>query len=370
MAVVLWLAAVGLLTFSALLEPRQADLWLRVVTVGVASLGPLLLVLAIIYSLRRRLVRKVRQQLVDLAGPAIIRSMPPRTVLSSLLPWVYGDRTNHQDVLTGVLGGAGRDPLGRDTAVSRSTMALFRLISIDRRMCRSEAVWTHQFSGVRNSHKFVIFATCDREISTFVTGDRVFPLFELWVLDDEDQLEEFVPNLRDSLQIGVTYFDSENNLHKIEPRQPYGEEVALRHYDQFVRLPDSVDRKDLRIVQFDLYDLADADHVVESIESLSFKASAFFPADLGFFTWTPPHPCFVHRVTFDVQDLAREGEELVYLVLPSTMRKHAFPQTRGWVQVDGRIELTLDSWMLPGHGVTLLWRPLDESEQYESARWP
>jgi hypothetical protein len=364
MAVILAVAAVVLLGASILIGPDTVSPWLRGVYVIAQWTGPMALVLLVAYLIRRRLYAWAERRLVEIAGPALIRTMPPRSVLGALLPWVYGDRTSHQDVLTGVLGGAGRDPGGRDTAVSRNTTALFRLRAIDHRTFRSESIWTHEFSGVRNNHRFVIFATCDREILSIVTGERVYPLFELWVLDDEDELEDFVPNLRDSLQIGITYHDVQGLPHVVEPRFHSGEEVALRYYDQYVRLPEGVDRKDLRIVQFDLYDLADPDDIVESIESLSLKASAFFPSDLGFFTWSPPHPCFVRTVTFDVEGMAGEGEELVYMVVPSTLKKHAFPQMRGWVRLPDRFEVRLDSWMLPGHGVTLLWRSINGSEPH------
>jgi hypothetical protein len=365
MAVVLWLLAVGLLIISVLFDGDPTSTWSQLLAVAASWAGPILLVLALVFSVRTWLTKLLRRQIVDLAGPAMIRSMPPRTVLGALLPWVYGDRTDYREVLTGVLGGAGRDAEGRDTAVSRRTTAVFRLHAIDQSTCRSDTTWTHEFSGVRNNHRFVIFATCDRDISTYITGERVFPPFELWVLNDEDQLEDFVPNLRDTLKIGISYLDVNGVMHHAEPRSPYGEEVALRHYDQFVRLPDWIDRKDLRIIQFDLHDLADPDHVVASVESLSFRASAFLPFDLGFFTWSPPHPCFVHEIVFDVEGLAAGGEELAYLVLPSTMRKHSFPQSRGWVRVSDRFSLTLDAWMLPGHGVTLLWRPANGSEPHD-----
>jgi hypothetical protein len=317
---------------------------------------------------RRRLAEWARRQLVDVAGPALIRSMPPRTVLSALLPRVYGDRVGHEDVLTGVLGGAGRDPGGRDTAVSRGTRAHFRLRAIDDATCCGEATWTHEFSGVRDSHRFVIFATFDREISSLVPRERLYPFFELWTLDNEDQLEDFVPVLRDTLRVGITYVDDASREHVVAPRRQDGEEVALRRYDQFVRLPEWVDRKNLRIVQFDLHDLADADHVVERVTSLTLQATNLFPAELGFFTWSPPHPCYMHQVVFDVQELARPGTELDYLVVQSTLNRHGVPLDGGWMTTQGRIEVDVASWMLPGHNVTLLWRPINGAERKSASQ--
>ena len=154
----------------------------------------------------------------------------------------------------------------------------------------------------------------------------------------------------------------------MDPQARFGEEIALRHYDQFVRLPDTVDRKDLRIVRFDLHDLADPDHVVDAVETLSVTGSGTFASDLGYFSWSPPHPCYLRCVTFDVTDLAYGNEELVFLVATSTMGRGAVPLNGGWIRVRDRLTIPIDSWMLPGHGVTLLWRPIDEAESQHASR--
>ena len=362
MAVVLALAAVVLLAMAATLGPDQPSVWLRAAYLFALWTGPLLVLLAVGALWRRRFVDLLRVRLVELAGPAIIRAMSPRAVLGSLLPWIYGSAAGHQAVLTGLLGGAGRDPAGRDTAVSRNTTAHFRLRAINDSICASEATWTHEFSGVRYNHKFVVFATSDPQIAFQITNERIFPLFELWLLEDDDQLEEFVPNLRETFEIGITYTEMGGAVHGVPPQPLWGEEVALGDYDQFVRLPNGIDRKNLRIVQFDLWELADPDHVVEAVESLSVRATSFNAIDIGFITWSTPHPCFVRTITFDVSELAPEGQTLVYLAIPFTMNETAIAITGQWVEAPDRIELPLDSWMLPGHGVTLLWRPIDRAE--------
>jgi hypothetical protein len=367
MAVVLGLAIAVLLAVVAVLGPDQQSPWLRALYAAALWSGPVLVILLVGLLANRRLSVWARRYLIEIAGLPLIRSMAPRTVLDGLLPRVYGERVNYHEVLTGVLGGAGRDPRGRDTVVSRSTTAEFRLWAVGDSTCRSESSWTHDLSGVRASHLFVLFATCDEEISRLVRSERVFPLFESWLVQNDDELDELVEVLRETLKVGIGYRDAAGELHRVEPQARFGEEVALRRYDQYVRLPDSVDRKDLRIIRFDLHDLADADHVVDSVDSLSVTGTGTFATDLGFFSWSPPHPCFVRRVTFDVTDLAMPGEELVYLVTLSTMERGAVPFNGGWSRVPGRLEIPIDSWMLPGHGVTLLWRPIDEAESHHAS---
>jgi hypothetical protein len=357
MAVVMAVAAAVLLVLSAVLGPDDPSPWLRAVYVLAQWTGPLLLILLCGLVLSRRALPWATAVLVKLAGPALIKAMPPRAVLEALLPWVYGDAVGHQDVLTGVLGGSGRDPAGRDTAISRGTTATFRLWAVDEQMSGNESTWTHDFSGIRDNHKLVLFATSDPEIANLVSSERVYPLFELWLLD-EDHLEEFVPTLRATLEVGVSYADEFGDLHDVPPRRLKGEEVTLRQYDRYLRLPESVDRQNLRIVEFDLHDLADPDHVVGSIESLVMRTVHYTVND-GYLNWTPPHPCYVRTVTFDVRELPLRDQKLVYTVLGSTVRKLRVPLRMRWVEVPDRIEINVDAWMLPGHAVTLLWRPVE-----------
>jgi hypothetical protein len=368
MAVVLGLAIAVLLVVAVVVGPDQASPWLRAAHVVVLWAGPLLLVLFAGVLARRKATAWARSRLIEVAGPSLIRSMSPREVLDALLPWVYGERVGHQDVLTGVLGGAGRDPRGRDTAVSRSTTANFRLWAVNDSTCRSESTWTHELSGVRANHLFVLFATCDQEIYRLVRSERLYPLFELWVVQDEDELDDLVQMSRETLRVGISYRDAHGDLYQVDPQAQFGEEIALRYYDQFVRLPDNLDRKDLRIVQFDLHDLADPDHIVERVESISVTGSGTFPADLGYFSWSPPHPCFLESVTFDVADLALPGQDLVFLVVPSSMGRGAVPLNGGWMPIRDRLCVSLSAWMLPGHGVTLLWRPVNGAEPQDASR--
>ncbi|GAA1252784.1 hypothetical protein GCM10009609_15130 [Pseudonocardia aurantiaca] len=357
MAVVLGVAAAVLLVISAVLGPDQASPWLRAVYVLAQWTGPLLLIALGCLVLWQRVRPWATRRLVELAGPALIRAMPPRSVLEALLPWVYGDAVGHQEVVTGVLGGAGRDPAGRDTAISRGTAAYFRLWAVDERMYGMEQTWMHDFSGIRDNHKLVLFATSEPRIANLVASERTYPLFELWLLDDDD-LEDFVPNLRATLEVGISYTDELGDLHRIPPRPLLGEEVALRQYDRYIRLPEDVDRQNLRIVEFDLYDLADPDHVVGSVESLAVR-TINNNRNHGYLNWTPPHPCYVRNVTFDVRELALDGQKLVYTMLGSTIHKLRVPIRMQWVEVSDQIEISVDAWMLPGHAVTLLWRPVD-----------
>ena len=326
------------------------------------TLAVVLLVVAAAYASRRRVKSWVRHTLIDLAGPALISAMPPRTVLNAVLIKVFGDKVGHHEVLTALLGGGGRDIDARDTAVSRRTTAVIRFERIDESACLTEITWSHQFSGVRNNHHFVMFATTDGEIFSLVNNQRTYPLFEAWRFESEDQLDGFVPGLKEGLDVGISYRDAASGLHVVELQPVTGEEVALRDYDQFVKLPSWVDRQNLVIFHLDLDELAHPDHVVDSIERLELRASTIGSFDQHFTTWSAPHPCFVHKIVFDVSQLSRGDERLAYQIVASTLKTEYLPLRGTWTHVPDEIEVVVDSWMLPGHAVTLLWRPIYGAE--------
>jgi hypothetical protein len=355
MAVILGVAAALLLVVAVLTSGDPGSMWLRGLGIVAQWAGLILLLAAIGFALRRRAAKWAQRILMDVAGPAMIQAMPPGDVLRSVLRPVYGN--SHDSVATGILGGAGRDPARKDVAVSRGTSAKFRVSSLDDTTCLTEYSWTHEYSGIRDNHFLILFATFDRRIRDIVVAERVYPLFEVWRVRDEDALEDFVTSL-DSLKVGVSYRDADGVVHEVDPVTPSGQEIALRAFDQFVRLPDDVNRQDLRIVQIDLHDLADPDHVVAAIEQLSLRVSVPGPIKDGYVTWSPPHPCLLKTAVFDVRDLVAEEGEFVFRVLRSDVHVGGVPDS-DWAPAKERIEVHLDTWMLPGHGLTLLWRLAD-----------
>lgn len=310
------------------------------------------------YLLRRRIVRWISAQIMIASAPAIVNSLPPRVVLSTLLRKIYGNDESHQSVLVGILGGAGRDAGGRDIATSRRTTVEITLASISDSTYSAVITWTHRLSGVLDSYNFVVFATCDPELWNLIPSERRQPLFESWFVRDEDLLAGFVPTMRESLEVGISYRDSDGLTHVVEPRSLASSEPLVREYPELLNLPDGTSPEDLRILQFDLGQLVDPDHVVAAIETLSVRAAALEPTADGFITWSPPYPCYVERVTFDVMDLRIDDDEMQFKVVPFTMTKPGPTLANSWGKADEVRELVLQSWLLlPGHGVMLLWRP-------------
>ncbi len=316
------------------------------------------LALSVVYwRCRGRLTDWAERRLLEISGPAVVGAMSPETVLRVLLSKLFGGQIN--EIIAALLGGGGHDVAGRDVAVSRLTTAHAAISRIDEAICSTRFTWSHEFGGVRQNHQLVMFATSNPDIFNLLTSQRIYPLFESWLLPGDDQLEDFVPGI----EVGISYRDEDGYVYTVDPAAEHIHEVALRDYGEYIRLPDRLDRQQLRIFQVDLYDLADPDHVIETIERLTLRASTIGAFEQGFVSWSPPYPCYVDVIVLDVRNLPRWDERLSYQIHLYSARlvDPANPVRGVWTHIEDEVKVPVRSWMLPGHGVTLLWR-LDGTE--------
>jgi hypothetical protein len=111
----------------------------------------------------------------------------------------------------------------------------------------------------------------------------------------------------------------------------------------------------LRIFECDLGELTHVDHTVDSIESLSLHSKMLERVDDGFCYWQPPYPCYVESIHFKVADFAVDDDgSWLFRVVPFTFRSGIV--TSGWTPAEQLGDLCVGSWLLPGHGVALLWK--------------
>jgi hypothetical protein len=294
-------------------------------------------------------------------GDSLFDLMAPGDVLYAVLTRFYGTKDGIEDVVTSMLGGPGQRLDGSDTAASRNVTARITLASGEKAgTCRSTVEWTYDFPGMRNNHLFVIFGTHDRELASQVVNGRVFPLFELWLLQDEDEFNDFAREIQDSVRIGVTYVAEDRTTHVVEPRSHRGEPVQWNKFSEFVKVPDIARLEHLNVIQFDLHDLAHDDHWVTSIEKLTLRATST-AGDKGWFAWSVPFPCYVTNVVFDVGDLIGSKGPLEYSVGVSTSGL-AQNEFRNWRRVPDCLDVPVEAWMLAGHAVTIVWRSAETSE--------
>ncbi|MGH3979546.1 MAG: hypothetical protein ACRDRZ_11195, partial [Pseudonocardiaceae bacterium] len=72
--------------------------------------------------------------------------------------------------------------------------------------------------------------------------------------------------------------------------------------------------------------------------------------------WQAPYPCYVERISFDTTGLAVDDDtSWLFRAVPFTFRSAIV--TGGWTPAEHLNDLAVRSWLLPGHGVALLWRP-------------
>ena len=130
-------------------------------------------------------------------------------------------------------------------------------------------------------------------------------------------------------------------------REPVGA-VPKQSTDRYMRT--------LRIFEFDLGELADDDHAVGSIHSLSITSTSLQPVDEPFCYWQAPYPCYLERLRFDATGLGwQEDRPFRFRVVPFTFRSAI--ASGEWVPAEELTDLFVRSWLLPGHGVALMWKP-------------
>jgi hypothetical protein len=95
--------------------------------------------------------------------------------------------------------------------------------------------------------------------------------------------------------------------------------------------------------------------VVRAIRELTVWSRTLQRTNDGFCYWQSPYPSFVDTIIFDATGLAVEqSPRHEFRVMPFTFRS-ATAAAR-WLEAGELEDLDVRSWLLPGHGVALLWR--------------
>jgi len=341
------------------------------VAVALAAIGAAFLTVALaavlLYVAYRRVLRRhLVDELVRLAGPWVVQALPPQQVMTTLLSTIYGDGEANHDVVAGVLGGEGADFHGTGLTISTHTTVDYELQAVDHHIYGLLSTVTYSFKENVAGHRFVIFAMCDPVLRDSITVACRLPLFEAWFVPDPSLFEKSVDSMLSSVQIGIRYTDLGGACHDAESSKIELMEVGYRDWPEFLtffREPlgtmprlSPVDYMDtLRIFECDLGELAHVDHAVGSVENLSLRSTTLQRVDEGFCYWQAPYPCYVERITFAAAGLTVDDDpSWVFRVVPFTFRSAIAPG--GWTPADDVRDLCVRSWLLPGHGVALLWK--------------
>lgn len=342
-------------------------------TVGVALSALLAAFLAIsiaaallVVAYRRTLRRRLTDELLRLSGPSIVRALLPQQVMDTFISAIYGDSEANHDVVAGVLGGVGAEPHGGDLTISIHTTLDYELRAVDQQTYELISTVTYSFKENVADHRFVIFAMCDPHLRDSITLACRLPLFESWFVPDQSLFEQSVDAMLHSVNIGIRYTDLDGKHHEVMPAEVQLTEMGYRDWPEFLtffRGPvGTMPRQNpaqyigtLRIFECDLGELTDVDHAVGSVESLSLRSTSLGRIDDSFCFWQAPYPCYVDRISFDAAALAFDGAKWLFQVVPFTFRSAI--ATGAWTPAEQLKELTVRSWLLPGHGVALLWKP-------------
>ncbi|HEX4103356.1 MAG: hypothetical protein WBR33_06835 [Pseudonocardiaceae bacterium] len=332
--------------------------------VAVSVTGVLLVV-----AYRRILRRCLTDELVRLSGPSIVRALLPLQVMTTFLSEIYGHGEANRDVVVGVLGGVGAEPHGGDLTISTHTTVDYELRAVDHNTFELISTVSYSFKENVVDHRFVIFAMCDPRLRDSITLACRLPLFESWFVADQSLFEQSVDAMLTSVNIGIRYTDLDGEHHQVMPTEVVLSEMSYREWPEFLtffRGPvGTMPRQNptqylgtLRIFECDLGELTDVDHVVGSVESLSLRSTTLGRMDDSFCFWQAPYPCYVDRISFDAVALAFDGASWLFQVVPFTFRSAI--ATGAWTPAEQLKELTVRSWLLPGHGVALLWKPSND----------
>lgn len=323
---------------------------------------------ALLYVAYRQVLRRhLLEELVRLSGPSVVKALPPQQVLTTLLSSIYGDGDANHDVVAGVLGGEGSDPHGADLTISTHTTLDYQLRAVDDDTYELISTVTYSFQKNVADHRFVIFATCNPQLFDSIALACRLPLFESWFVPGQALFEKSVDAMRTSAQIGIRYADLDGRNYDVAPGKVELTEVGYSEWPEFLKFfrepLGTMPRQDpanymdtLRIFECDLGELTDVDHAVSSVKNLSLRSTTLGRMDDGFCFWKAPYPCYAERISFDVGGLAADQNAAwLFQVVPFTFRSTI--ATGGWTPAERLNDLPVRSWLLPGHGVALLWKP-------------
>jgi hypothetical protein len=334
--------------------------------------GCLAFATAVIVSVVRHQLRRQAQFVSQTVERGMLDSLPPGQVMEHLLARVYGPSPSNRDIATAILGGEGLAPQGSDLTISEQTEIGYRLTRLDELTYQLVLDAQYSFRNRVPTASFVIFATSDPALRDSVTAGCRLPLFELWFVREDDaepQFEESVEGMRESVLVGMEYVDLDDRVHEIPARGPGRNlrEIKLQDWGKYLTFfrtdlagERAIDRRKymnrLRIFEIDLHALATPGTSVATIQRLTMRSTTLQKLSDGYCYWEAPYPCFVEHMRFDTVGFDAESEgPMRFHLKPFTTRSHASPPL--WAG-DQTAVLPLEAWMVPGHGVALMWRPL------------
>jgi hypothetical protein len=305
-------------------------------------------------------------ELKRLSGPQLIQALRPRVTLQTLLDHVYGDKPHNRDVVIGVLGGYGEAADRSDLSISDETAVTLTLADTDEPTEYNLTITAdYTFEG-RPVHDdtFIFFLTSDPAIrdSLVVACDR--PLFDYWYFPGSHALPD-LDDFKESVVIELEYEDTNQVSHWSTPTKPALEEIPTNQWMRYLRVfrePVGTLRRlepkkfepSFAILTFRFADLlTDVLYLNPRVRRLRVTSTTRQQKADGYCYWTATYPCLVTAIEFETSALSdASGQQLRFRKAPFLLRADSEHDT--WVR--NPLPLKPETWLLPGHGVSLMWR--------------
>jgi hypothetical protein len=329
-----------------------------------------------------RAAAETAQQVAANVELGVLSALPPARALAAVLDNVYGRSPYNREVITSLLGGEGHQPDRSDLTISEHTDVEYRLNRVDEDSYQLVMQVGYSFKTRVPADKFVIFATSDATLrESIVLGCRQ-PLFELWFVPDDPVaplFHESVDGMLPSVRIGLRFADEHGEPHEIVNHRPVLDEVRVGRWEEYLtffreplgalaRLRPEDYMRSLRVFEIDLRNVVEPGLQVAAIQRLSLRSMTLQRVDDGFCYWQAPYPCFLDRMHVDAAPLALDGQdEFLFRLQSFAFRAQTTPAR--WAPADQVKELDVRSWLLPGHGVVLLWRRVPDDRTAPERRW-
>jgi hypothetical protein len=209
--------------------------------------------------------------------------------------------------------------------------------------------------------EFVTMITDNTRVRDTLMADTRLPLYDLWFVGEPElaPLSDLV--YRSTMALQATRANRSTGTARTPIRSVVGQ--AGRGAMGFQEFPRKKYRPEFEVEVGDnffsaytlsLSELVGSDR--EKIRGLRTTAMLLLPKNQPYCYWEAAYPTHVNTIAFDVNRFA-QAESLEFLSMPLTLR--TVPTERGWTPsrplASGPMQI--DGWMLPGHGVVLLWKP-------------
>lgn len=306
-------------------------------------------------------------ELKRVSGPQLIQLLQPRTTLHSLLDLVYGTKRPNRDVVVGVLGGFGEATDRRDLSISDETAIKLTLADADDREHYDFTITAEYIFGERqaDADSFILFVTSSPRIrDSLVTAcDR--PLFDYWYFPGRDDIPDLLP-LMNSMRVDLRYEDKDDNVRWTGFFTPELKPVKPEHWGRYLRVfredvgalrrlrPGEYESK-FAILTFDFSDALEKDYLLKRFLGLRVTSTTQQLRSDGYCYWTATYPCFVTEIEFDTSDFSDPGTARALEFRKAPFLLHADSERDTWARRPQPVRP--DTWLLPGHGVVLMWRP-------------